>query len=80
MLNRLCLEEQIPLVNIVRKPEQEEILRPAGTSFVCNSTSRGFIDEHRQGYLNPFHGSGAGGRVAPGPERQLDKPHFDFGW
>jgi NADPH2:quinone reductase len=30
MLNRLCIAEQIPLVNIVRRHEQEELLRSAG--------------------------------------------------
>jgi NADPH:quinone reductase-like Zn-dependent oxidoreductase len=45
MLNRLCRAEAIPLVNIVRKPEQEEILRSAGADFVCNSTSATFMTE-----------------------------------
>jgi NADPH:quinone reductase len=45
MLNRLCLEEQIPLVNIVRKPEQEEILRAIGAEYVCNSTSPSFVQD-----------------------------------
>jgi NADPH2:quinone reductase len=45
MLNRLCIEEQVPLVNIVRRPEQEEILRSAGASYVCNSTSASFMDD-----------------------------------
>src|SRR5215471_16927988 len=45
MLNRLCREEQIALVNIVRKPEQEEMLRGAGAAFVCNSSKPGFMDE-----------------------------------
>jgi NADPH:quinone reductase len=45
MLNRVCLEQQIPLVNIVRKPEQEASLREAGAVYVCNSTSAGFMDE-----------------------------------
>jgi NADPH:quinone reductase len=45
MLNRLCQEDQIPLVNIVRKPEQEELLRAAGAVFVCDSSKPGFMDE-----------------------------------
>jgi NADPH:quinone reductase len=45
MLNRVCLEQQIPLVNIVRKPEQEAVLRGAGAVYVCNSASAGFMDE-----------------------------------
>jgi NADPH:quinone reductase-like Zn-dependent oxidoreductase len=45
MLNRLCIEEQIPLVNIVRRHEQEELLRSAGAAYVCNSASPDFMDE-----------------------------------
>jgi NADPH:quinone reductase len=45
MLNRLCREDEIPLVNIVRKPEQEELLRAAGAAFVCNSSKPEFMDE-----------------------------------
>jgi NADPH:quinone reductase len=45
MLNRFCLEQQIPLVNIVRKPEQEALLREAGAAYVCNSASPSFMTE-----------------------------------
>jgi NADPH:quinone reductase-like Zn-dependent oxidoreductase len=45
MLNRLCLEDQVPLVNIVRRQEQEQLLRSAGATYVCNSTSPAFLDE-----------------------------------
>ena len=43
MLTKLCLDEDVPLVNIVRKPEQETILRDLGASFVLNSTSATFM-------------------------------------
>jgi NADPH:quinone reductase-like Zn-dependent oxidoreductase len=45
MLNRLCLAEGVPLVNIVRKAEQEELLRTAGAAYVCNSSSPDFMSE-----------------------------------
>ena len=45
MLNRLCQEDQIPLVNIVRKPVQEELLRAAGAAFVCDSSKPEFMDD-----------------------------------
>jgi NADPH2:quinone reductase len=45
MLNRLCIEEEIALVNIVRTPTQEELLRSAGASHVCDSTSPDFPNE-----------------------------------
>jgi hypothetical protein len=43
MLNRLCLAEQIPLVNIVRRPEQADLLRSLGAAYVCNSTEPNFM-------------------------------------
>ncbi|MGH9115029.1 MAG: alcohol dehydrogenase catalytic domain-containing protein, partial [Acidimicrobiales bacterium] len=45
MLQRLCVEEGVPLVNIVRREEQEERLRVAGAAHVCNSTSPTFTDD-----------------------------------
>jgi NADPH2:quinone reductase len=45
MLVKLCLEEDVSLVNIVRKPEQESILRDIGATHVCNSTSPSFMDD-----------------------------------
>ena len=48
MLNKLCIEEHIPLVNIVRKSEQEDILRAIGAVHVCNSTSPSFMGDLTQ--------------------------------
>ena len=45
MLNRLCLEEEIDLVNIVRKPEQEKTLRDLGAKYVCNSSADSFFKD-----------------------------------
>jgi hypothetical protein len=45
MLNRLCIEEQIPLVNIVRSPAQAELLRSAGAAYVCDSSSDTFMGD-----------------------------------
>jgi NADPH:quinone reductase len=42
MLNKLCVEEKIPLVNIVRSPAQAELLRTAGALYVCDSSSDTF--------------------------------------
>ncbi|MCV6626802.1 MAG: zinc-binding dehydrogenase [Cellvibrionaceae bacterium] len=39
MLNRICQNEGIDLVNIVRKPEQEAILRELGAKYIINSSS-----------------------------------------
>ncbi len=45
MLNKLCQEEGIELVNIVRRAEQEEILRGLGATYVINSSNDNFYDE-----------------------------------
>lgn len=45
MLNRICLADDIPLVNIVRKPEQEALLREQGARHVVNSQSEAFLAE-----------------------------------
>ena len=45
MLNKICIQDQIALVNIVRKPEQEGILRSLGAKYVCNTASSTFMDD-----------------------------------
>ncbi|MCW2731701.1 MAG: oxidoreductase [Mycobacterium sp.] len=45
MLVRVCLEDGIPLVNIVRKADQEELLRSLGAVHVCNSASPTFTTD-----------------------------------
>jgi NADPH2:quinone reductase len=45
MLNKICIADGIDLVNIVRKPEQEEILRSIGAKYVVNSTLDTFMDD-----------------------------------
>ena len=45
MLNKLCIEDGIGLVNIVRKPEQVEILKKSGAKYICNSSSPAFMEE-----------------------------------
>jgi NADPH:quinone reductase len=42
MLNRLCIEEQIPLVSIVRSAAQADLLRAAGATWVCDSSAGTF--------------------------------------
>lgn len=45
MLNRICQQDDVGLVNIVRKPEHVELLRQAGATHVCDSSSDTFIDD-----------------------------------
>ena len=45
MLNRLCLKDGVSLVNIVRKKEQEELLKAAGAVHVCRTDSTTFLKD-----------------------------------
>lgn len=45
MLNRICLDDGVPLVNIVRRPEQAAILREIGAEHIVDSSSPAFLDE-----------------------------------
>jgi NADPH:quinone reductase-like Zn-dependent oxidoreductase len=45
MLNRICQNDGIEIVNIVRSTAQEEMLRALGARYVCNSTAPGFEAE-----------------------------------
>jgi NADPH2:quinone reductase len=45
MLQKLCLADGVELVNIVRRPEQEEILRGIGAKYVCDSSAPAFMDD-----------------------------------
>ncbi len=45
MLNRLCLKDGISLVNVVRKKEQEDLLRAAGAVYVCRTDSPTFLKD-----------------------------------
>jgi NADPH2:quinone reductase len=42
MLNRICLADGVPLVNIVRRPEQAQVLRDQGAVHVCDSSEPTF--------------------------------------
>ena len=42
MLQKACLQDGVKLVNIVRKPEQVELLRSLGAEYVCNSSEESF--------------------------------------
>ena len=45
MLNRICINEGIDLVNIVRKPEQAAILKELGAKYIVNSSDDSFFED-----------------------------------
>ena len=68
MLQKICLADGVGLVNIVRKPEQEELLRAIGAKYVCDASKDSFLDDLTQaliatGATLAFDATG-GGRLA----------------
>ena len=45
MLIKICLAEDIPLVNVVRKHEHVDLLKSLGADYVCNSSLDSFMDD-----------------------------------
>lgn len=45
MLNRVCLADGVPLVNIVRRPEQVALLREQGATVICDTSQPTFEDD-----------------------------------
>ena len=82
MLCRLCREEGIGLVNIVRRPEQVELLQSIGAEHVCDMSGPGFEDELLRALLATgatlaFDATGGGdlaSRILNLMERSLPKP------
>ena len=45
MLLKICIKDNIELVNIVRKPGQEALLRKLGARYVCDTSAPSFLDD-----------------------------------
>ncbi len=45
MLIKICKDDGIPLVNIVRKEEQVNLLKSLGAQYVCNTNDESFMDD-----------------------------------
>ncbi len=45
MLVKICLNDDVPLVNIVRRSEHVELLKSLGARYVCNSSESDFMEE-----------------------------------
>lgn len=51
MLQKICLADEVPLINIVRKPEQAALLRGIGAVYVCDSSEPNFAQDLKQAIL-----------------------------
>jgi NADPH2:quinone reductase len=80
MLNRICIADGVNLVNIVRKPEQADLLRSQGATQVCDSSRPTFMDDLTQalvatGATIAFDATGGGrlaGQILTGMEAALN--------
>ena len=45
MLVKICKDDQVPLVNIVRNAEHVELLKSLGAEHVCNTSDENFMDD-----------------------------------
>ena len=45
MLNKVCIKDNVGLVNIVRKQEHVDTLKKIGATYVCNSSAPTFMDD-----------------------------------
>lgn len=65
MLNRICQADGVELVNVVRKPEQAELLRGMGAKHIVDSSSESFMADltdaiHATGATLAFDATGGG--------------------
>ena len=81
MLNKICLKDGIPLVNIVRNEEQAAILRKIGATYVVDSAAPSFMDDlthalTETGATIAFDAIGGGklaGQILTGMEAAINK-------
>ena len=45
MLVKICQEDEVPLINVVRKPEQVEVLKKLGAEYICDTSADSFMTD-----------------------------------
>ena len=86
MLNKACLADGIALVNIVRRPEQADLLRKIGAKHVCNSSDADFAAQltdalEATGATLAFDATGGGrlaGQILSCMERALNRKATEY--
>jgi NADPH2:quinone reductase len=86
MLNRICIADNVGLVNIVRNQKQEDLLRGIGAHHVCDSSAPTFIQDLTQavvatGATIAFDAIGGGklaGQILASMEAALNKSATEY--
>ncbi|RYF42746.1 MAG: NADH oxidase [Comamonadaceae bacterium] len=86
MLLRICQKDGVGLVNIVRKPEQEDLLKSLGATHVCNALSPTFMEELTQALVETgatlaFDATGGGklgGQILTAMEAALNRTAKEY--
>jgi len=86
MLNKICIADNIPLVNIVRKPEQVALLKGIGAKYVCDESSPTFMADLTQALVETgatiaFDATGGGdlaGRILTCMEAALNRTTTEY--
>ena len=81
MLNRICLQDAVPLVNIVRSPAQVALLRSLGATHICDMSVPSFMADLTNalaltGATLAFDATGGGklaGQILVGMEAALNR-------
>jgi NADPH:quinone reductase len=86
MLNKICIKDNIALVNIVRKPEQAALLKGIGAKHVCDESSPTFMADLTQALVDTgatiaFDATGGGdlaGRILTCMEAALNRTATEY--
>ena len=86
MLNKICIKDNIGLVNIVRKPEQAALLKGIGAKYVCDESSPTFMADLTQALVETaatiaFDATGGGdlaGRILTCMEAALNRTTTEY--
>ena len=86
MLLKICQKDNVGLVNIVRKPEQEALLKSLGAKHVCNATAPSFMEDLTQALVETgatlaFDATGGGklaGQILTAMEAALNRTAKEY--
>ena len=83
MLIKICLDEDVPLVNIVRKEEHVTMLTDLGAKYVCNSSKETFMQDLIKALVETgatigFDATGGGKLAGPVSYTHLTLPTSDL--